>query len=757
MEKSVSLPAVAALDAERAGSGLSAVVALFGFTLFVSAFLLFLLEPMIAKMVLPVLGGTPMVWNTCVVFFQTTLVAGYAYAHGAASWLNSRRYAFAYAAVLALPLIVLPVTLRGAASPPTDGHPIVWLLGVLLRSVGLPFFALAINASLLQKLFASTRDRDGRDPYFLYAASNAGSLLALLAYPTLIEPTLSLGAQSMVWAGGYAVLVALALTCMGVATRFHVSTIDPGDTATSPRAHELVSAIGWPRRLKWTGLALLPSSLMLAVTSYLTTDIAAVPLMWVVPLALYLATFVIAFGSRADWWREVADRRLPLPIVALVVFMILHATGPGWIIVPVHLIAFGLAALLCHCELARDRPPASQLTEFYFWISIGGMLGGMFNTLVAPAVFNSILEYPLALMAVSLLRRGPEAARASRSKPIADVVVPLTIAIGTAALISIVHRAGGSPRLALFVPAILVFSQARRARRFALAVIALFLTGMVTANANDDGTVLYRTRTFFGVYRVSVDPQGRYRTLFHGTTLHGMQALDPARATESLTYYHRTGPFGQLFEAIPGLSRTPRVAVVGLGVGTLGTYAQPNQQWTFYEIDPAVETIARTTGGFTFLNQCGDRCRVVVGDARQSLAKDGVPQYGLIVLDAFSSDAIPMHLMTSEALSLYLDRLEPHGFLAFHISNRHLTLGPVLGRLAVSHRLVALERKDNEIGANVRADGKTTSDWVVMARSRDDLAALTKDSRWVPPRVQDSTPVWTDSFSNILSVLTFLN
>ncbi len=757
MEKSVSLPVGATLNAERASCRPSVIVALFGFTLFLSAFLLFLLEPMIAKMVLPVLGGTPMVWNTCVVFFQTTLVAGYAYAHGSALWLNSRRYAFTYAAILALPLLVLPVALRGAENPPADGHPIVWLLALLFRSVGLPFFALSINASLLQKQFASTHDRSGRDPYFLYAASNAGSLLALLAYPTLVEPTLSLGTQTLVWAVGYAVLAVLALTCVGVAARISVSTSEPVPTVTPVRVDEFVSVVDWRSRLKWTALAFLPSSLMLAVTSYLTTDIAAVPLMWVVPLALYLATFIAAFGSRADWWREVADRRLPLLIVALVVFMIVHVTGPGWIIVPIHLTAFGFAALLCHCDIARDRPSPAQLTGFYFWISIGGMLGGVFNTLVAPAVFNSILEYPLALIAVCLLRCRPDHARSSWSRQIADTVVPITIAIGTAAFIFFVHRVGGSPRLALFVPAIAVFSQAGRARRFALAVAALFLTGMVTTNANADGTVLYRTRTFFGVYRVSIDPEGRYRSLFHGTTLHGIQALDPTRAGESLTYFHRTGPFGQVFDAIPRLSRVPHVAVVGLGVGTLATYARPDQQWTFYEIDPAVETIARTTGGFTYLKQCSDGCRVVLGDARLSLARDPMPQYGLIVLDAFSSDAIPMHLMTSEALSLYLTRLEPQGVLAFHISNRHLTLGPVLGRLAAFHGLVALEQRDDDIGSSVRADGKTASDWVVMARSSDDLAALVRDSRWGPPRVQESTPTWTDSFSNILSVFTFLN
>jgi hypothetical protein len=756
VETSVSLSDTAILDTPQTARRSSAILMLFAFTVFLSAFLLFLLEPMIAKMSLPVLGGTPMVWNTCVVFFQATLVAGYAYAHGTTLWLTRRRYALAYSAIVALPLLVVPFALRGAANPPRDGHPILWLLGVLVRSVGLPFFALSINASALQKLFATSGDRDGRDPYFLYAASNAGSLLALLAYPTLVEPALSLGMQASLWAAGYAVLVVFALGCAAAATWLKTPESELVTATPSAKERERASAIAWPRRLRWMALACIPSSLMLAVTSYLTTDIAAVPLMWIVPLALYLSTFIVAFGSRAESWHALADRRLPLPIVALVVFMIVHVTGPGWIIVPVHLVAFGLAALLCHCELARDRPSPAHLTEFYFWISIGGMLGGIFNTLVAPVLFNSILEYPIALVAVCLLRRGWSGANGRTSLAIGDVAMPIAIAAGTAAFVVIVHRMGGSPRLAMFVPAIAVFSQAKRARRFAFAVAALFLTGIVMADANADGTVLHRERTFFGVYRVSIDAEGRYRSLFHGTTLHGLQALDPARAGESLTYFHRTGPFGQLFEALPQAAAASHVGVVGLGVGTLATYARPGQQWTFYEIDPAVETIARRTGGFTYLKACGERCRVVLGDARLSLANEAAPQYGLIVLDAFSSDAIPMHLMTTEALSLYLARLEPHGVIAFHISNRHLTLGPVLGRLAAAHGLVALEQQDDQIGSDVRADGKTASDWVVIARSRQDVAALTGDARWTPPRVQASTPLWTDSFSNILSVFKFL-
>lgn len=731
------------LEAERSHAAPSVlVVALFAATLFLSAFLLFLLEPMIAKMVLPVLGGTPMVWNTCVLFFQITLLAGYAYAHGATSWMPAKRQTIAYAAILLIPLVVLPFALRGAADPPAQGNPIPWLLGVLVRSVGLPFFALSTSASLLQKLFSQTGHRSARDPYFLYAASNTGSLLALLAYPTLVEPSFALGAQSRIWAIGFIAFAALALACAALARRVETAT----DAVESPD----VPAVAWTRRAKWTVLAFIPSSLMLAVTSYLATDIAAVPLMWVVPLALYLLTFIAAFGSHADRWRAIADRRLPMLVVALVVFMVVHVTGPAWLVVPVHIGAFTLAALLCHCELAKDRPAPAQLTEFYFWMSFGGMLGGLFNTLVAPLAFSSILEYPLALLAACFVRVGTGRPAIRMRDQFIEAAMPVAIGALTVAMVVAVHRAGGSPRLAFFVPGLMVFSQMKYARRFAASLTALLVAGTLTPNANADGTVLHRERTFFGVYRVSLDQTERYRTLFHGTTLHGVQALDPARAGEPLTYFHRTGPFGQAFEQLTHASHAPRIGVVGLGVGTLAAYARPQQRWTFYEIDPAVERIARAPNGFTFLRDCGSRCRVVLGDARLSLAREDA-QFGVFVLDAFSSDAIPVHLMTSEALSLYLQRLAPDGILAFHISNRHLRLAPILGRLAMAHGLVALEQKD-DVGEGMRADGKASSNWVVMARTRSDLGPLLDDRRWAPPAVPADTPLWTDSFSNILGV-----
>jgi hypothetical protein len=732
----------------------AALLALFAGSIFLSAFLLFLVEPMIAKMVLPILGGTPMVWNTCVLFFQMTLLAGYAYAHGVTSWIDTRYRWLAYAAVLLLPLVALPFGLQGASNPPADGSPIVWLFGVLLKSIGLPFFALATSASLLQKSFSTTGHPSARDPYFLYAASNVGSLLALLAYPVMVEPQLRLGDQTRWWALGYAIFAVLAVSCIVIAARDARAHMQ--DDAAQTASAAATNAVPWARRARWVLLAFLPSSLMLAVTTYLATDIAAVPLMWVLPLALYLLTFIVAFSSRGESWRASADRRLPLLIVAQIVFMIVHAADPGWIVIPVHLIAFTMAAFLCHADLASDRPAASQLTEFYFWIALGGMLGGLFNTLVAPVLFTSIIEYPLALIAVCLLRTGgPGRSETARSRAL-DFAVPVVIGISTAALVLCAHRFGSSAKLSVFPVAIAVFSQMKRPLRFALAVAALLVAGWFTPHANADGNVLYRERTFFGVYRAGIDTSGRYHQLFHGTTIHGMQALDPARENESLTYFHRTGPFGQALAGLPEAARTHQVAVVGLGIGTMATYVRPDQHWTFYEIDPAVERIARNSTYFTYMKNCGDQCGVVLGDARLSLARPDTPMFGLIVLDAFSSDSIPIHLMTSEAFSLYLRRLSPGGAIAFHISNRHLTLAPILARLAAEHGLVAIEQKD-WVGSTVLENGKTSSDWVVLARDRASFGPLASDSRWITPAARSTTPLWTDDFSNILGAVTILN
>jgi hypothetical protein len=379
------------------------------------------------------------------------------------------------------------------------------------------------------------------------------------------------------------------------------------------------------------------------------------------------------------------------------------------------------------------------------------MLGGLFNTLAAPVLFNSIVEYPLVLVLACLLFRMSDTP-ASPRRAAADVVVPLVVGGLTAGILVMLSARGASLGLqltALSVPALLTFAQRRQGMRFGSSVAALVFASLAFGNAGE--RVLYATRTFFGVYRVSEDRAGRYHGLAHGTTLHGMQALAPERRGEALTYFHETGPFGQAWKALPRLASGREIAVVGLGVGSLATYARPAQRWTFFEIDPAIERIARTPQYFSFMEACGDRCHVVLGDARVSLGHIPEHTYDLLVLDAFSSDSIPMHLMTREAISLYLSRLTPNGVLVMHVSNRHLRLAPVVARLAASQGLVAVQQI--ELKQPGWPEGKSESHWIVMTRNRADLDVLSEDGRWSPLVAAPATPLWTDDFSNILSVL----
>ena len=733
---------------------MSLVVPLFSVTLFLSAFLLFTAEFIVAKAVLPSLGGVPMVWNTCMVFFQVTLLGGYLYAHGVTSWFGSRRHAALYLALLALPFAFLPFSTRVSETPSPEQNPIGWLIVLLLGWIGLPFFVLSTSATMLQKWFSTTRDAAARDPYFLYAASNLGSLLALISYPTLVEPRLRLADQSRAWAAGYAAFVVAAWVCAALALRSRVSA--HRQRVTGPPSVDVVSradSISGTRRARWVALAFLPSSLMLAVTSYLSTDIASAPLLWMVPLSLYLLTFVVAFGSRSQRVIAVVNRVLALLIVALALLMVVQLSLPLWLTVPLHLGVFTAGALLCHGQLAADRPPPSSLTEFYAWVSFGGMLGGVFNALAAPVLFSTIVEYPLVLVMACLFRERRDVEPGSAARAM-DIVVPVVVGALAAGVIVLLQSRGVEPRLvlvAMAVPAFASFSQSRRRPiRFALSLGAMLLAGMWTGDGR--ARTLYTERTFFGVYRVAVDPSGQYRALFNGTTLHGMQAIDPARRNEPIAYYHRTGPFGEAMARLPNIDRATDVAVVGLGVGSLAAYTRPGQRWTFFELDPAVERLARNTGYFTYLNDCGSRCRVVIGDARISLGTTH-QKFDLIVLDAFSSDAIPTHLLTSEAFTLYLSRLETGGVLALHVSNRHVSLAPVLARLADLHGLTAVERRDTAEGERQPLSAKTPSDWILMARMTDTLGPLLSDPKWVRPVASRSTPLWTDDSSSIVTVL----
>jgi hypothetical protein len=712
---------------------------------------MFLVEPMVAKMLLPLLGGSPMVWNTCVVFFQMMLLAGYGYAYGVSRWLDVTHHRPLHLVLVAAPLAMIPFAARAELATPA-GDPVAWVLVALMAVIGLPFFVLSTTASVLQHWFAQSDHASAHDPYFLYAASNVGSLTALAAYPMLFEPSLTLDTQNRWWAAGYALFAVLISGC-AVALRRH-GAARKDQLATAPpiiltHAGEIIRA---GRRARWVVLSLLPASLMLGVTTYLSTDIAAVPLMWIVPLSLYLATFVLAFGNAGRRAGTMARRLAPALLVALAASMASQIRGPLTIIIPLHLAAFAALALHCHATLAADRPASAHLTEFYFWISLGGMLGGLFNALVAPMLFRSVAEYPLVLVlaCATTATVSVPSVRRFLIDALAFLVVVGSLTAGATMLVQHITGQALLPA-AIGLLSVGVFTQRRSPPRLAGGIAGLLIASTLFADIHQP--VLHAERTFFGVHRVVQDRNNEFHGLAHGTTLHGMQALDPALRHEPLTYYHRTGPFGQAFTELPAARSGHDIAVIGLGAGSLAAYVRPNQRWTFYEIDAAVERIARTSSYFTYLNDCGDACRVVLADGRLALQSTS-QLYDVLVLDAFSSDAVPMHLLTSEALSLYESRLAPGGVILIHISNRHVNLGPVLARLAECHHLVALEQVDL-MTEQPQPKGKSQADVVVMARTAADLGPLTQDRRWFTPRADTNTPLWTDDFSNILSAVRF--
>ncbi|HXT41060.1 MAG TPA: fused MFS/spermidine synthase [Candidatus Angelobacter sp.] len=735
------------------------MTALFSATMFVSAALMFSVQPMIAKTVLPLLGGSPSVWNTCMVFFQVVLLAGYVCAHWSATRLGSRAQIYLQLALLAVSFSALPfvVSEATARSPVPRGDPALWLLGCLASTVGLPFFAISTTAPLLQRWFASASRASGRDPYFLYSASNAGSLAALLSYPTLLEPRLRLGQQVRAWTIGYAALAVLVALC-GIALwrgrRVESECVEsPSET---PRPDAPGGSVALARRLFWMALAFVPSSLMLGTTQYLTTDVASIPLFWVVPLAIYLLTFVLAFARRGLFPARWTGLLLAVATLAVMFQMLTHGTHPVWLVIGMHLFVLFFAAMVCHGRLADDRPAPLHLTEFYLCLSLGGALGGLFDALVAPNIFNNVAEYPLVLVFACLLRPRREATASTPAQLGFDVALPLllaVLAIGAALTVPAleIKFAAWRNALAIGVPVVIAFTFVDRPLRFALGMAAVLTGGWFYSGAY--GRVIHAERNFFGVSRVTVGSTGAFHYLVHGNTLHGAQHTDAGRRCEPLTYYHRTGPLADVFREFDARPASPNVAAVGLGAGSVICYSEPGQHWTFYEIDPAVIRVAQDTNLFAYLGRCARAdFNIVSGDARLRLAEAPPGHYGLIVLDAFSSDAIPVHLLTREALGVYLKKLAPGGLLAFHISNRSLDLEPVVGALARDAGLICVGWDDWNVSTAERLDGKEESQWVVMVRRREDLGRLGRAARWLPVQGGVVSRVWTDDFSNLLGV-----
>jgi SAM-dependent methyltransferase len=748
--------------------------------IFVSALLLFIVEPMFARMILPLLGGSPSVWNTAVVFYQAMLLFGYIYAHAATKWLGVRRQAALHIVLLLLPLLALPIGIPAGWIPPTQANPAPWLLALLLVAVGLPFFVVSASSPLLQTWFAATRHRAAADPYFLYAASNVGSMLALLAYPLLIEPVLGLREQSWIWAGGYLLLAVL----IGAGALLVRRALAAAPAHLADAAPAIVERLSLRRRVRWVLLAFVPSSLMLSVTTYLSTNIAPIPLLWVIPLAIYLLTFILVFMRRPILPHVLMLRGLPIVILPLIVTLVAQASQPIGLLIVLHLLVFFVAAMVCHGAIARDRPAPAHLTEFYLWMSAGGVLGGLFNALLAPLLFTTVIEYPLVLVLACLLletndqgrtTKGdseradrdihPSSARPERGAPFGprvvlrrwqlDLGLPVAVGALVAGAVLGARMAGISSSPAGFglmfgVPSLICFSFSRRPLRFGLAIGAILIAS--TLYTSDQGQVLHAERSFFGLHRVLLDASARFHTLAHGSTRHGMQSLDPARRDQPLTYYSRSGPIGQVLADLSGRRAGARVAVIGLGAGSLACYKQPDQQWTFYEIDPIVVRIARDPRYFTYLQDCAPDADILLGDARLSLVSAPEHGYDLIVLDAYSSDSIPVHLITREALALYLRKLAPGGVLVFHISNLYLDLKPALGNLAADAGLAGLARDDLVLDIEDQASGKTASQWAIMGRSVSDLGAQAGDPRWQALAPQPDIAVWTDDYSSILSV-----
>ena len=715
-------------------------------TVLTGSFLLFLIQPLFARMILPLLGGSPSVWNVAMLFYQAVLLAGYLYAH-ALQRLALRAQLTVHLSLLVLAGLTLPVAVAAWFPPAGSTPPALWLLGLLGCSIGPAFFVVSAQAPLMQAWFARSRDPAAASPFFLYAASNAGSLAALLAYPLLLEPTTRLALQAHLWSWGFVALV-LLVALAGLA-------VLRGGEVRAPAAAQVRAS--WRQRLRWTALAFVPSGLLLSTTTHITTDVMAMPLLWVIPLALYLLTFIVAFSAAGPRATAAAVFAAPLLIVVLgtwAVFPVTGAAGPFGAVVGLTLLF--VIALALHGTLAAERPAAAGLTEFYLWISVGGVLGGLACALVAPLVFDWVYEHPLLLIAAAALIPaavpGPRIAALWDGLPrLMRRALPLASLIAVAVRLLIAPVAHGLViGLSLFALLAALLSIGHRGY-FAGHVAALLLVANGAEQLRVSATPDARTRTFFGIYEV-VDSRAA-RRLQHGTTLHGYQSRIPADRLRPTSYFAPGSGAGGVLTAAPRLfARPPRVGIIGLGAGTLACYARPGQAWTFFEIDPAVLRIARRQ--FTYLSGCAPQA--TDGDRRRPAVADRLPadSFDIFAVDAFSSDSIPLHLMTREAFALYGRMLPADGVLLVHVSNRFLQLEPVVAAIVRAEGWSGM-RRDYVPAPAEAARGDAPSTWLVLTRTPARLAAVraAAGGAWVPLETEAGVPAWSDDFASILPVI----
>lgn len=709
------------------------ITAVYTATIFSSAVLIFWIEPLFPKMILPAVGGTAATWVTALMFYQAALLLGYLYSFLLTRRGSPRRQAAIHLAVFALAAMTLPPTLH-PPSAALAGWPVLQVLAMLTAGIGAPLFVLSATAPLVQQWFTHTAHEDARDPFFLYVASNVGSLGALIAYPVLVEPNLGVAAQTHLWAAGFAVLAALILGSAMLA-RTSAPAVALPERAPVRRSASSV----WPERALWLLLAAVPSSLLSGTTTKIATAMSSGPLFWVLPLAIYLLTYALAFARR----RIVPVRLVMLAQPVLLAPLVLE--GFGWKAVvgawPMALAILALlfvSAYICHRRLAESRPAAERTTEFYLCVALGGLVGGAFNAIVAPSLFQVVAEYPLALVLAMALRPGD----GDRLR-LQDLLIPLGLgAAATAALWLSPAGARGTTSFVVSVAfAVMMIRLATVPVRLAAGLGVAFLVG---SPVNDPAQ--YHARNFYGLVRVLRDPAANATVLYNGATIHGIQSLDPARRDEPTTYYHRRGPLGDAIGVLGTERPLGSVAAIGLGAGTIACYASGDSRWTFYEINPVVIDVARDPRYFSFLADCRPEARLRLGDGRLLLATEP-GRFDLIVLDAFSSDAVPAHLLTVEAFSSYLGKLAPGGMIVANISNRYLDLGPILAGAAARLDLAAVQRFDPTFEG--LALGST---WLVMARSPETLGPLLAMPGW--RRLTGSgEQAWTDDRSDLLRPL----
>lgn len=712
----------------------SGVAALFTATVFLGAALLFMVQPMAAKLILPSFGGSATVWSTSSLFFQVLLLLGYVYAHVTTHWLGARWQPRLHVLVLLVPLLALPIALPLDAAP-GDSSPIMWLLRVLMLMVGLPFLVLSATGPLMQRWYAWSGGPRADDPYFLFAASNLGSFVGLLAYPFVIEPLLTLSQQRIVWSGTFLLFVALMATCAVV--------MRPGRSAAPvrDRSQQPVTTRPTIRTLViWTFLAFVPSSMMIASTAHLSTDVAPIPLLWVLPLAAYLLSFVAAFArtSRAlpvGWvWTGVV---FAIATGAISSFGLVLSTVP---VVMAIVVSVGLTGYAAHVRLAVLRPPAEQLTTYYLTISVGGALGGLLNGIIAPLAFNGVWEYLLTIALIPLLAVGltgdwePTKSDALKATGIVGSVAVLAAASAVVQLVSI-------DLAALIVLSTIVLAVVGwLTLRIPIHLFCALLVAAVAVPLAQQSGALLAERTFYGSYRVLESP-GLHR-FAHGTTIHGSQHTSEEERRTPTAYYAPGGPFSDIVAHV----EPRRMGVIGLGAGAIAAYSAQVPDIRFYEIDAAIADIAADPRYFTYLEDAPGRVDVVVGDGRLKVAEEPADAFDLLVLDAFNSDSVPVHLLTSEAMDEYVQHVTADGAIALHISNRVFDLEPVAAAAARQLGWQAWIREGTAPGE------KEASRYVLLAPSEGAAGSIDEADGWRPLSM-DRQVRWTDDYSSVISVL----